>query len=103
VGTKALDREEAVTEELEAAGLIEIEHETDTKEYFFRDEMEWWASEWSIFRRGFMERLDPDSLGEYRRTVLDIVRHWRTDRGIPTTVSVRYSRARKPAIAGRAS
>jgi SAM-dependent methyltransferase len=97
VGTKDLEREEEVTEELEAVGFVEIEHRVDTHQFFFRDEMEWWDAQWSIFHRGFLERLDPDSLQEYKRQATGIVAEWKTGDGIPTTVSVRYSKARKPA------
>jgi ubiquinone/menaquinone biosynthesis C-methylase UbiE len=97
VATKDLDREKEVTEELEAVGFVEIEHRVDTRQFFFRDEMEWWDAQWSIFRRAFMERLDSKSLQEYKRQANRIVREWESSDGIPTTVSVRYSKAKKPA------
>jgi ubiquinone/menaquinone biosynthesis C-methylase UbiE len=97
VGTKDLEREEEVTEELVAVGFVEIEHGVDTRQFFFQDEMEWWDAQWSIFRRAFMERLDSESLQEYKRRATGIVGEWATDDGVPTTATVRYSKAKKPA------
>jgi O-methyltransferase/aklanonic acid methyltransferase len=97
VVTKDLDRAEEVTEELEAVGFVEVEHRVDTRQFFFRDETEWWDAQWSIFRRAFMERLDSESLQEYKHQTTRIVRDWKTGDGLPTTVSVRYSKAKKPA------
>ena len=102
IDTKDLDGEEEVVEELEAVGFVEIEHNIDTHKFYFRDEMEWWEAQWSIFRRAFMERLDPDSLKEYKREAINIVREWKTYKGIPTTISVRYSRAKKPVVTKQA-
>lgn len=99
---KYLDREEDVVEELEAVGFVEIEHKIDTYQFYFRDETEWWGAQWSVFHRGFMERLDSDSLKEYKRDVTNIVRECKTDKGIQTTFSVRYSMAKKPVIAKQA-
>ncbi|NOQ96384.1 MAG: methyltransferase domain-containing protein [Desulfobacterales bacterium] len=96
--TKDLDREEEVVEELEAVGFVEIEHMIDSYQFSFRDETEWWEAQWSIFHRAFMERLDSDSLKEYKREVTNIVRECKNDKGIQINYSVRYSRAKKPVI-----
>jgi ubiquinone/menaquinone biosynthesis C-methylase UbiE len=95
VETKDLDREEEIVEELEAVGFVEIEHKIDSHQFFFHDEKEWWETQWSIFHRGFLERLEMKSLVEYKRDVINIVREWKSDKGIPTTYAVRYSRAKK--------
>jgi ubiquinone/menaquinone biosynthesis C-methylase UbiE len=96
--TKDLNQEKEVTEVLDAVGFENIEHQIDTKQLSFRDEVEWWETQWSIFHRAFMERLDPDSLREYQREVLDIVRESKSDKGIATTIFARYSSAKKPPI-----
>lgn len=95
--TKDLNQEEEVTEELNAIGFVDIEHKIDSKQFLFRDEIEWWDTQWSIFHRAFMERLDPDSLRKYKGEVIDIVREGKTRNGIPSTISARYSKAKKPA------
>lgn len=94
--TKDLNEEKEVTEALEAVGFIEVEHQIDSKQFYFRNEMEWWETQWSIFHRAFMERLDPDSLSEYKREVLDIVRKYNTSKGISSTIVARYSKSKKP-------
>lgn len=93
--TKALDRDEEVEKELEAAGFAEIGHKIDSHQFYFRDENEWWDTQWSIYHRGFLERLDSESLLEYKRDVVNIVREWKSDKGISSTYSVRYTRAKK--------
>jgi len=98
VETKYFDREEEVVEELEAVGFVEIEHKIDNHQFYFLDEMEWWETQWSIFHRGFLERLDSNSLVDYKLEVINIVRDWKSEKGIPTTYSVRYSRAKKPSV-----
>ena len=72
--TEDLKEEKEVTTALEVAGFINIEHQIDSEQFCFRDEIEWWDTQWSICHRAFMERLDPDSLREYKREMLDIVR-----------------------------
>jgi ubiquinone/menaquinone biosynthesis C-methylase UbiE len=98
VATKDLDQEEEVTEELERVGFVEVQHGVDSRRFFFRDEMEWWGAQWSIFRRAFLERLDSESLQEYERQARRVVREWKTRDGIPIMISVRYSKASKPGV-----
>ena len=94
---KDLNEEKEVTDALEEVGFADIEHQIDSQRFFFRDEKEWWETQWSLFGRAFMECLDPDSLREYQHEVLDIVREYKSSKGIPLTVIVRYSKAKKPA------
>jgi len=95
--TRDLNEEKEVAEVLEAVGFVQVEHQTDSEQFYFRDEVEWWETQWSIFHRAFMERLDPDSLREYKRELLDIVRKFRSSKGIPSSILARYSKAKKPA------
>jgi hypothetical protein len=97
VETKGLNQEQEVADVLEGIGFIDIVHKTDDLQLYFLDELDWWEAQWSIFRRGFLERLDPDSLEAYKRQVLPIVRDCIISEGVPINVSVRYSKARKPA------
>ena len=96
--TKDLYQEDEVVEEFEAAGFVEIEHKIDKHQFYFRDESEWWESQWSIFHRGFMERLESDSLEDYKSDLIEIVSKCKTVKGIPTTFSVRYSKAKRPPV-----
>ena len=94
--TKDLEREEEVTEALTAAGFVDIRHTVGTKLFHYKDEIQWWEVQWTIFRRGFLERLNPDALEGYRREALSIVREFQTEEGLPMTASVRYSRSKRP-------
>lgn len=79
------------------AGFENIEHHVVLKQFYFRDEYEWWDSQWSIFRRAFMERLDPDALEEYKSDVLTVVREYKSGERILSTIFTRYTKAQIPA------
>jgi ubiquinone/menaquinone biosynthesis C-methylase UbiE len=101
--TRALGKESEVTAELLSAGFTGVEHQTHVQQFFFRDEAEWWRAQWSIFQRGFMERLDATDLERYKGDVLRVVATHVTSEGIPTSIKVRYSRAKRPVPANQAS
>ena len=42
--TKDLNEEKDVTEELEAVGFVDIEHQIDSRKFYFRNETEWWQA-----------------------------------------------------------
>ena len=94
---KDLQEEHELTEELIAAGFEDVENHIVPKQFYFRDEYEWWDSQWSIFHRAFMERLDPYALEEYKSDVLKVVREHKSGEGIPTTIFARYTKAQIPA------
>ncbi len=93
--TKAMDQEEEIEKELEAVGFAGLEHIIDIYQFYLQDENEWWDLQWSTFLRSFLERLDPQSLVEFKGAVFNIIREWKTEKGFPMTYSVRYSKAKK--------
>jgi ubiquinone/menaquinone biosynthesis C-methylase UbiE len=81
---------------LSNAGFVDIEVVDEEEEFRYRDEKEWWATEWSCGDRALFGRLAPPVLEEFRRQALETVRGLGGGDGIPMLFHVLLSRAGKP-------
>jgi len=94
--TKGMNTEDEIRQVLSAAGFAEIEVVADQETFYYRDEEEWWQALWSHGSRAFLERLDAGALARYKQQATALILQDKTDRGIPDTACLLYSRARRP-------
>jgi ubiquinone/menaquinone biosynthesis C-methylase UbiE len=81
---------------LSNAGFVNIEVMDEEKEFRYRDEEEWWATEWSCGNRALFERMEPPALEKFREEALETVRGLKREDGIPVLFHMLLSRASKP-------
>lgn len=95
VESAALDSVEEINEVFGYAGFVNIECRIETKTFYYQDEDEWWDVRWSHGMRSFLERMSDEVLASYKDDAIKIVQAHKTELGIPDTISVIFSTARK--------
>lgn len=93
--TNYLDTFEKMEQAYQEAGFSNIKCELETKTFYNKNAAEWWESQWSHGRRGFLERIPEEELPGYKEQALKIVQKYTVDEGIPFTPSIIYSQAQK--------
>lgn len=78
------------------AGFTDIVVEADTAEFFYRDAEEWWAVQWSLGARMFLEQLSPEALDAMQQEAFRRLAEMTTPEGIPHRMGALYTRAHKP-------
>lgn len=96
VGTPALFDTVQLEEILSNAGFLNIEVVNEEEEFRYRDEEEWWATEWSCGNRSLFECMEPSALGRFREEALETVRGLKGEKGIPILFQVLLTRVSKP-------
>lgn len=94
--TKKMNSEDEIRQVLSQAGFSDIEVASDQETFYFRDEEEWWQVAWSQGYRAFLERMDADVLAKYKKQATELILEDKTERGIPDTWHLFYSKAKKP-------
>lgn len=92
---KMLGSEDEIRESLSLAGFVEIEIATDQRTFYFSSEEEWWQSAWSTGFRSLLERMDAETLANYKKQMAEVILE-ETEHGIPETWHLFYTKARKP-------
>lgn len=90
-----MSSEAEIRETLSRAGFVDIEVAEEEATCYLRDEEVWWQAEWSGFRRDFLERLDPKIVEDYKRRAFELLREEKTEKGIPRTWHLLFSKALK--------
>jgi ubiquinone/menaquinone biosynthesis C-methylase UbiE len=94
--TVKMNSQEEIRQVLTRAGFIEIDIVPDQETFYFNDEEEWWQAAWSHGFRAFLERMDADLLAKYKQQARELILQDKTERGIPQTWPLYYSRGKKP-------
>ena len=94
--TTKMNSEDEIKQVLSRAGFSDIHVESDQETFHFSNEEEWWQVAWSHGYRAFLERMDADVLAKYKKQATELVLQDKTDRGIPDTWHLYYSRGKKP-------
>jgi len=94
--TKKLDSEAEIRQVLSQAGFSAIEVMPQEETFYFNSEDEWWQTAWSYGYRGFLERMEADAIARYKKQATELIREEKTERGIPDTWRLLYSKAQKP-------
>lgn len=81
---------------LQNAGFLNIQIIEEEKEFYFKDEKEWWTTEWSHGNRSLYERLEPAVLEQHQRELLEAVAQLKQAEGIPILFQMLLIRADKP-------
>ena len=100
VKRKAFNEAEKIIETFTQAGFQTIKIFPEEKEFFFPDADAWWASLWSHGMRGLLERMDEETLDEFKMDSYQFVQEITTEEGIPQLFQVLITRATRPAEAG---
>jgi ubiquinone/menaquinone biosynthesis C-methylase UbiE len=86
---------------LSNAEFVNIKVVNEEKEFRYRDEKEWWATEWSCGNRSLFERMEPSALEKFREEALETVRGLKGEEGIPILLQMLLARASKPQSVNR--
>lgn len=95
VKTQMFDSKEEIINYYKTAGFIVIEISTEEKEFYYKDEEEWWQSIWSHGYRGFLKRLDEKTLKKFREESFKILSNIKNENRLPENFSVLITKARK--------
>ncbi len=95
VERKAFDKLEEISDTLRQAGFDHIEVVSEDKEFYFAGVDAWWASLWSHGMRGVLERMDEDTLKEFKIDCYRIVQEIAGKEGIPQIIQVWITKARR--------
>ena len=93
--TQILNFKEEITTLFEAERFKEIKIFSEEKEFYYKDEDEWWQSLWTHGYRGFLERLNETSLEEFKKESFEIVSRLKNKNGIPEKINVFITKASK--------
>jgi ubiquinone/menaquinone biosynthesis C-methylase UbiE len=93
--TTKMNSEVEIRQVLGQAGFSDIEVASDEGTFYYSSEEEWWAVAWSHGYRAFLERMDADVLAQYKKQATELILRDKTERGIPETWHLYYSRAKK--------
>ena len=91
-----MSSDEEVRQTLLRSGFVDIEVVEKDPVFYYKDEEDWWQEQWATFRQDFLERLDANMIDHYRQRAFELLRQDKTERGIPWTWHLLYSKARKP-------
>ena len=89
------DSKEEIVNYYKTAGFIAIQISTEEKEFYYKDEEEWWQSIWSHGYRGFLKRLDEKTLKKFREESFKILSNIKNENRLPENFSVLITKARK--------
>ena len=90
-----LDSKEEIINYFEDAGFTAIKILIEEKEFFYKDEDEWWRSIWSHGYRGFLKRLDEKTLQEFREDSFAIISKIKNENGLPEKFNILITKALK--------
>lgn len=89
------DKPEGMRALLGEAGFANVEVSQEEAEFFYADEEEWWATQWSHGARLLLERLPPEALERARPIAHQKLQEMKQPEGIPMLFRALYS------VAGR--
>ncbi len=95
VQPRRLETSEEIVEVFSAAGFSEIEVLSISKDFYFKDELDWWQTMWSHGGRGLLERMDAAILADFQEQAFEVLQGFRDDQGIPERFNLLITRARK--------
>jgi ubiquinone/menaquinone biosynthesis C-methylase UbiE len=94
-----LDSPEELTSVLIKAGFIDVQVASETAEFVYADENEWWSSLWSHGMRVGLERVEKATgatgLEEFKASVFDQLGPMRRETGIPQVFETLFALASK--------
>ncbi len=86
--TKILDLANEIIGQFTESGFRSINIFKEEKEFYYKDEADWWQTIWSQGYRGFLERLNKQSLKEFKEESFKIIANLKNEKGIPQKISV---------------
>jgi len=93
----SFDNAEEIVETLTKVGFKKIEIFSEDKEFYYADSDEWWASMWSHGMRALLERMDEQTLKDFKKACFDFTQTIAGEKGIPQLIRVLITRASRPA------
>jgi ubiquinone/menaquinone biosynthesis C-methylase UbiE len=91
-----LNRPELIKTALDAAGFTEIETRTEEATFYFADEEDWWAWEWSQASRFWLEGMSPSALELFKTQAFENLKAMQEPAGIPILDGALFAIARAP-------
>jgi ubiquinone/menaquinone biosynthesis C-methylase UbiE len=91
--TKILDTEDEIINQFTESGFKGINVFKEEKEFYYQDESDWWQTMWSQGYRGFLERLDKQSLQVFKKESFKIISKIKNKNGIPEKFQVLITKA----------
>ncbi len=83
IAPRRLSKPEQNVAALTDAGFVDVQIETHTATFYFRDENDWWDWEWSQGSRFWVEGMSPEGLERFQRESFEHLRAMQTPQGIP--------------------
>jgi O-methyltransferase / aklanonic acid methyltransferase len=94
--TSRMDSKDEIELLLSRAGFSDIAIQADQETFYFSNEEEWWQAAWSHGHRAFLERMNADTLANYKKQATELILKEKTEHGIPDTWYLYYTRAKRP-------
>jgi ubiquinone/menaquinone biosynthesis C-methylase UbiE len=81
---------------LSKAGFVNVRSVPEEKEFYFKDQDEWWTFEWSCANRITWERFEAPALERVKRDAFEFFEQLKQADGIPILFRMLLTRANKP-------
>ncbi len=95
LGSQSLDKPEELQRWFSEAGFADIQITSKELDMVYLDEEEWWNVEWSISGRAGLEKLDPETLKEFKSEAFAKVRAQKQANGFHYQLEAYCTTARK--------
>ncbi len=96
IDTFDFDDEQVMQQLFTDAGMKDVAIQASEATFYFTDEEEWWANQWSHGRRALLERMDDGLRERYKHEALEIIRQAQTEAGIQMSMKALFARGTKP-------
>jgi len=95
LGSQTLDKPDVIRKWFSEAGFADIQISTKELDMVYLDEEEWWNVEWSISGRAGLEKLSPESLGQFKAEAFKIMQPQKQADGYHYSLKAFCTTARK--------
>ncbi len=91
--TKILNTKEEIYTNFDHSNFENIEIYSEPKEFYYKNEQDWWNSIWSHGYRGILQRVDKKSLEKFKNDSLEVLKEMKVKQGIPEQTNVLITKA----------
>ncbi len=83
VASRQLNKPELAHDALQQAGFVDIHTENHEAVFYFKDEKDWWAWEWSQASRFWLEGMSAEGLARFKHESFEHLQAMKEPQGIP--------------------
>lgn len=95
VAPRRLSQADILESALAKAGFVDIRHQQEVADLYFKDEEDWWQWEWSQGSRFWVEAMTEENLANFKRESFKHLAQMKEEQGIRMRDGMRFTFARK--------